>query len=138
MRYSNGLVVEKRKDDFKLNAQIICKTFREEVCQVSLKTMGDTFGVSSSLLSAWEHGKSSNVDFLSYYYDMIGTTEYKDMFLKLLFNTDNQRVQVTIIKKLRNDIAKGFYLCVGMEVKILEKENETDSGSILFQINKMV
>lgn len=138
MRYSNGVEVTGRKDDFKMNAQIICKTFREEICQVSLKTMGECFGVSSAILSAFEHGKSSNFEFLSYYYDLIATSSYKRIFLELIFDSDDKNVQVIINKKLRNDIAKGFYQCVGIEKRVLEKERDTDGGTISFLINRMI
>lgn len=130
LKYSNGIEVSKRADDFTTNCQKICKFFREEVVQISLKTMGETFDLVPATLSAWENGKSKNVDFIFYYYDIIVDEQYKKIFLRLIFDSDNKAIKVTILKQERNDIAKGFYSCVGVNIKELEKTGELDKGVI--------
>lgn len=128
LKYSNGIEVEKRTDDYIQKCQQICKFFREEVVQVSLKTMGETFEILPATLSAWENGKTRNIDYLFMYYDIIVEPNYKKQFLDLIFNYDNKCVKVTALKQLRNDIAVGFYSCVGLNIKELEKNGELDKG----------
>lgn len=128
LKFSNGINIEKRVDDYTTKCQQICKFFREEIVQVSLKTMGETFEVLPATLSAWENRKSKNVDFIFYYYDIIVEPEYKKQFLHLIFDCDNKCIKVTALKQLRDDIAKGFYATVGLDVQELEKSGELDKG----------
>ncbi len=128
LKFSNDVEVTKRVDDYVTRSQQLCKFFREEVVQISLKTMGETFDVLPATLSAWENGKSKAVDYIFYYYDIIVEPQYKEKFLDLIFNSDNKCIKVTALKQARNDIAKSFYACVGLNVKELEKTGELDKG----------
>lgn len=128
LKFDNGVVITKRVDDYVTRSQQLCKFFRDEVVQISLKTMGETFDVLPATLSAWENGKSKAVDYIFYYYDIIVEEQYKKVFLDLIFNSDNKCIKVTALKKMIDINGKKFYRCCGLDVKELEKTNEVDSG----------
>ena len=136
LRYSNGLDIEKRCDDYITKCQQICKFFREEVVQVSLKTMGETFEILPATLSAWENGKSKNADFIFYYYDIVVEPDYKKEFLRLIFDCSDKAIKVTALKQLRDDIAKGFYACVGLDIQEME-QTEFNKG-VMWLTTQMV
>ena len=45
-----------------------CKHFREEVLQITLKEMENRTGINLKTLSAFEHGRSTNINHLISYY----------------------------------------------------------------------
>lgn len=47
-----------------------CKNFREEVLKITLKEMEIKTGVNLKTLSAFEHGRSTNINHLISYYEI--------------------------------------------------------------------
>lgn len=95
---------QKRKDtDFIFKAQQFCKLVRTDICNCSLQTMGEIMGVNYKNLSAWENGRSNKAEYLFYYYDLIATQEMKDLFLKVVFGSDNKDVSIQVQKDIQNN-----------------------------------
>lgn len=138
LKFVNNVEVTKRVDDTTMKCQQLCKFFREQVVQISLKTMGEVFEVLPATLSAWENGKSKNSEFIFMYYDIIADKDFKRIFIEALFDSDNQNVKITVKKKLQNDIAKGFYAVVGIQITKYEKEENQIGGKLWLTTENMM
>lgn len=49
--------------------QNICKQFREQVLQITLKEMELKTGINHKTISAFENGRSNNINHLKLYFD---------------------------------------------------------------------
>lgn len=107
--------VPRKDSDFIFKAQQFCKLIRTDVCNCSLQTMGEKFGVNFKNLSAWENGRSNKAEYLFYYYDLIATQEMKDIFLQVVFGSDGKDVQITVQKDMQN-------MCSNIAITLTERK----------------
>lgn len=83
-----------------LKAQTMCKMIRKDVCNMSMKRMGEYCGLSVQAISSWESGRANNCNYLFFYYDMCLYPEWQKMFLDVVFNSDGKNVEITVIKDI--------------------------------------
>lgn len=62
-----------------------CQQFRTEVLKITQSELADHFGVTSRSVSMFENGKSTNVNFIYFYWQCCPTDEIKAVFLANLF-----------------------------------------------------
>ena len=133
-KYDKEYFFNERRKNFKKNLQIICKFFRENICQVSLSSLSEIYGVSVASLSAWEHGKSSNAEYIIIYYDIITDSDYRKIFLNLVFNSPGKNIVVDVFQK---SIENNKYRTYSV---VLNEEPCTNGeiGSINFLVKRTV
>lgn len=64
----------------------MCKEFRNKKLNYTLNDMSDLTGFNRATISAFEHGKSSNMLILLSYYKLAKTEKQKDFFIHRLFD----------------------------------------------------
>lgn len=99
INFNNGMTLKARDTSVSLiKAQTICKMIRKDVCNMSMKTLGEYCGLSVQAISSWESGKANNINYLFYYYDICLTDDWKKMFIDVIFNSDGKNVEITVYK----------------------------------------
>lgn len=61
---------EKDKQNLAVTTGKFCKQFRESFLRISLKDMGELYGISIKNLSNFETTESNVLDYVFYYYDL--------------------------------------------------------------------
>ena len=64
-----------------------CKNFRENVLQIKLKDMEIKTGVKLSTISAFENGRSNNLNHIYLYIDCCTNSDHDEIFLAGIKNT---------------------------------------------------
>lgn len=64
----------------------MCKEFRNKKLNYTLDDMADLTGFKRATISAFEHGKSSNMLILLSYYKLAKNEKQKDFFIHRLFD----------------------------------------------------
>lgn len=87
------LEVNMRKDTVTVTKEIdrynigdMCRSFRKVKLGYTLKQMDELTGYDYHTISAFEHGKSSNMLLLLSYYSLAKNEEQKDYFIHRLFD----------------------------------------------------
>lgn len=68
----------------------MCKQFRQKKLQYTLNDMQNETGFNTKTISAFEHGKSSNMLLLLSYYKICSSESQKDYFIHRLFDCLNR------------------------------------------------
>lgn len=89
---------------FVRKAQTICKMFRNDICNITLQEMADLYEVNLKSLSAWECGRSNKVEYLFYYYDLLGTECEQKWFIDAVFNSDNKKVVIDTSRDTNGEV----------------------------------
>lgn len=70
----------------RLEVGTMCREFRNTRLHLTLEGMQELTGFSSGTISAFEHGKSSNMLILLSYYKLCKDEKNKDYFIHRLFD----------------------------------------------------
>lgn len=90
-----------RKDqNYIRKTQSFCKVLRSEICNITLQEMADIYGLNLKSLSAWENGRSNKADYIFYYYDLCNNEETRNIFLKVVFDSDNKDIIIDTTKDI--------------------------------------
>lgn len=73
-----------------MSIQNFCKYFRTNILNISLVEMERITGVKHKTISAFEHGRSNNINHLSLYITACSTDEQRTQFNVLLINEINK------------------------------------------------
>lgn len=65
----------------------MCRSFRCKHLKLTLQGMSEETGFNRATISAFEHGKSSNMLLLLSYYKLCKTEKQKDYFIHRLFDS---------------------------------------------------
>lgn len=65
----------------------LCKKFRERVLQKTLQNLSEQSGIKLSTISAFENGRSNNLNHLAIYYNACDDDIQRITFMKNLQNT---------------------------------------------------
>lgn len=58
-----------------------CANFREDVIRYKQKDIAAKYNCSPSMISMFEAGKTTNINYLAYYYNMCDTNEQRAAFV---------------------------------------------------------
>lgn len=64
------------------HVQAFCKEFRSEYLGITLKEIQDIYGIPFKALSAFENGRSTNINHLNTYYLLCKTQADRNEFIK--------------------------------------------------------
>ena len=64
------------------NVQNFCREFRTEYLKLTLQEIQDKYGIPYKALSAFENGRSTNIQHLYTYYLLCNTQEERSDFIK--------------------------------------------------------
>lgn len=63
------------------NVQEFCRTFRTEYLKLTLQEIQDVYGIPFKALSAFENGRSTNIQHLNTYYLLCKTKADRQVFI---------------------------------------------------------